>query len=394
MVSNGTRGKVVLLVSLLLVMVVLGLLVTVDLPCSQSPPLESISITTCFGSIDMVVAWAGRPTMEREQAKSRHLSGRSREDGPDGPDGPDVRPCIDASPVRYRYNGELSILIRRAFVYGSHWIRNIHILMPDECESPDDLIRSALGDTYATLSPRVHVHRDSTVLPADAVPSFSSHPKEANLDRIPGLSEQFVYANDDMFLNRTTPLGMFFASDGTPRYRRDDVQPACLDRGQKRSSVGQHVQAVYPSIQHNTAALFWDSPMGQTAQAQSYIEVEHQMKPLTRSGYRRARALFPAEFEQLTHTRFRSADDFSPTNLVANLELASGHATIDTHPPHSHQLYVDVDTFPTAQRNLRIIQGRLQRCYLLCLNNASLDWHGPWMTRNFDLACMLLISNS
>ena len=36
------------------------------------------------------------------------------------------------------------------------------------------------------------------------------------LDRIPGLSEQFIYSNDDIFLNRPLEEKDFFTEDGAP----------------------------------------------------------------------------------------------------------------------------------------------------------------------------------
>jgi hypothetical protein len=282
------------------------------------------------------------------------------------------------------YNGELAILIRRAFAYGSPWIRYIHIVMPDECDTPEEIIRTALGAAYDVLGTRVQVHRDSVILPAEAIPSFSSHPKEANLDRIPGLSEQFVYANDDMFLNRSTPLNLFFTPDGRPRYRPDVLQSACWCRDKNQDCQG-HLR-VFDWIEHNTAALFWASPdVLHNPRIHQCLQVEHQMKPLTRSGYRRARELFPVEFRQVTNSRFRSSDDFSPTVLIANLEISSGNAMLDTQTPQTHQLYLDVGIVPRAQRNFRVMQGRLQQCHLLCLNNASRDWHTSWIYRNFDI---------
>ncbi len=51
-----------------------------------------------------------------------------------------------------------------------------------------------------TEHPKLHIvsHRD--FIPEEYLPTFSSHTIELNLHRIPGLSEHFVYFNDDMFL--------------------------------------------------------------------------------------------------------------------------------------------------------------------------------------------------
>ena len=52
-------------------------------------------------------------------------------------------------------------------------------------------------------------------IPPEYLPVFSSHPIELNLHRIPGLSEQFVYFNDDMVLTAPVVPEDFFR-DGLP----------------------------------------------------------------------------------------------------------------------------------------------------------------------------------
>ena len=55
----------------------------------------------------------------------------------------------------------------------------------------------------------VHV-KHSDYIPEKYLPTFSSHPIELNLHRIKGLSERFIYFNDDMFLIRPVNKGLFF----------------------------------------------------------------------------------------------------------------------------------------------------------------------------------------
>ena len=60
----------------------------------------------------------------------------------------------------------------------------------------------------------VHV-RHSDYIPEEYLPTFSSHPIELCLNRIPELSEHFVYFNDDMFILRSIPKEIFYR-DGKP----------------------------------------------------------------------------------------------------------------------------------------------------------------------------------
>lgn len=52
----------------------------------------------------------------------------------------------------------------------------------------------------------------------DYLPVFSANPIESNIHKIPGLSEQFVFFNDDMYLTAPVKPTDFFTEEGLPRY--------------------------------------------------------------------------------------------------------------------------------------------------------------------------------
>lgn len=64
--------------------------------------------------------------------------------------------------------------------------------------------------------PKLEIVRHEDYLPAEYRPAFSSHPIELNLHRVRGLSERFVFFNDDMYLLRPTEEALFFKG-GLPR---------------------------------------------------------------------------------------------------------------------------------------------------------------------------------
>ena len=63
--------------------------------------------------------------------------------------------------------------------------------------------------------PKLHVVRHEEFIPAEYLPTFSSHTIEMNIHRIPDLAEHFIYFNDDMFLLRPMAEDNFF-KDGLP----------------------------------------------------------------------------------------------------------------------------------------------------------------------------------
>lgn len=72
-----------------------------------------------------------------------------------------------------------------------------------------------LPDFLDTTAPKLHIVRHDEFIPAEYLPTFSSHTIEMNIHRIPDLAEHFVYFNDDMFLLRPFRPENFF-KDGLP----------------------------------------------------------------------------------------------------------------------------------------------------------------------------------
>jgi len=63
--------------------------------------------------------------------------------------------------------------------------------------------------------PKLNIVRHSDYIPEKYLPTFSSHVIEMNLHRIEGLSENFVYFNDDMFIISPVSQEVFF-KNGLP----------------------------------------------------------------------------------------------------------------------------------------------------------------------------------
>lgn len=68
-------------------------------------------------------------------------------------------------------------------------------------------------------NPKLHIVKHENFIPNQYLPTFSSHAIELNLHRIEGLSEKFVYFNDDTYLIRDVSKNDFFSNAlpcGTP----------------------------------------------------------------------------------------------------------------------------------------------------------------------------------
>lgn len=74
-------------------------------------------------------------------------------------------------------------------------------------------------------NPRLRVVRHGEFMPGEFLPTFNSNTIEHFLWRIPGLSEQFLYANDDAMFGKPVSRDFFFAGDGQPYCRFKNPMP-------------------------------------------------------------------------------------------------------------------------------------------------------------------------
>ena len=113
--------------------------------------------------------------------------------------------------VRYRSWGTEELLVRCCMKY-MPWVRRIHLLLASESQVQPWM--QSFNLEHVTLN--IVFHRD--FMPKEYIPCFSSPCIEMFLHRIPGLQEQFIYANDDMFpLSPLHPEDFF--RDGRPCQR-------------------------------------------------------------------------------------------------------------------------------------------------------------------------------
>lgn len=105
---------------------------------------------------------------------------------------------IDVSVIRYRDNGLLRYWFRGCEKYAP-WVRKVHFI--------------TCGQTPEWLNinnPKLNLVKHSDYIPKEFLPVFSSHPIELMMHKIPDLSENFVYFNDDFFLTSPVKKNFFF----------------------------------------------------------------------------------------------------------------------------------------------------------------------------------------
>jgi len=109
-----------------------------------------------------------------------------------------AQPEADSSSSRYRDWEVLRYWFRGVEKFAP-WVRTVHFITCGQC--PEWLNKE---------HKKLHFVTHQEYIPEEFLPTFSSHTIELNLHRIKGLSEQFVYFNDDVFLtSRVSPSDFF-----------------------------------------------------------------------------------------------------------------------------------------------------------------------------------------
>lgn len=104
---------------------------------------------------------------------------------------------LSGDEARYLQMGEIAWSVRSIREFAP-WIRTVFIVVKPGQKPPVDLD-----------DPRIRLVEEPTILPPQIQPTFASPSIEPFVHRIPGLSEIFVYANDDFLFWRPTPREHF-----------------------------------------------------------------------------------------------------------------------------------------------------------------------------------------
>lgn len=208
---------------------------------------------------------------------------------------------LSNSPTRYTNRDELRYSLRSLYYYAP-WIRRI-FLVTDGQVPP-----WYTGDSDALT---LVSHRELFPDP-DPLPTFNSHAIESVLHRIPGLSEQFLYMNDDVFFSSVVHAESFFEVSGIARtFLSRSMIPFC---DENRSDIASEWGAM------NANRLLYDA-----YGTMMPYKTKHTPIPLRKSLLESLESRFPLHFDRLRRAPFRTTNDLAPTSsLHAYFGIAEG----------------------------------------------------------------------
>lgn len=279
--------------------------------------------------IDLVFSWVDGSSPEYIAARRARMAGAVVGEG-------------DDHEARYRQINELKYALRSVYMFAP-WIRRIFI-------ATDSPAPEWLADhPSVTIVRSEEFFADPTVLP-----THNSQAVECQLHHIDGLSEHFLYSNDDMFFGRPVGPDMFFTPGGITKFIEAETRIGLGENDAERSG--------FENAARVNRKLLWNRFGRITTR-----HLEHTAAPLRRSVVAQMEQEFPAEFAKTAASTFRAADNISVTNSFYHYyALLTGRAVTQTA---ARVRYVDT----TARAGLNYLPKLLSKRNMdfFCLNDGS-----------------------
>ncbi len=200
---------------------------------------------------------------------------------------------------RYENSDELKYSLR-SVEKNLPWVRKIFIVTD-----------SQFPDFLDTSNPKITIVDHTDIIPQKYLPLFNSVIIEYFIHNIPDLSEQFLLASDDCFVNRQLTPDFFFR-DGLPIVRAI-YEPLFNVKLFCKRLIGSSINNYRLSIENAYKLI-------KTKYRQSYpIISHHNIDAYVKSEYERTVQTFQKELEVASVNRFRSDSDIQ--RLLFQLDL-------------------------------------------------------------------------
>ncbi|WP_225844620.1 stealth family protein [Streptomyces sp. HPF1205] len=251
-----------------------------------------------------------------------------------------------ANAARYLSRDELRYSLRSLHMYAP-WVRTVYLVTDDQ--KPEWLDPTVPGI-------RVVSHKE-IFASGSSLPTFNSHAIESQLHRIDGLSEHFLYFNDDVLLgNEVTPQDFFLANGLTKFF----PSPALVPLGEKTTDD----PPVAAAGKNNRRLI--EERYG-TVLVQ---KMKHMPHALRRSVLAEIETEWPDEWRATAASRFRSVTDISIASSLHHYYAFHTRRAIPSDLPY---MYFDLAHPWTDARLGRLLANRDKTVF--CVNDTTSTGH-------------------
>lgn len=290
-------------------------------------------IETVGFPLDIVYTWVDGADPELSAKRAAYRGG--------GEKAPRIH-ARETGDSRYTSRDELKYSLRSLEMYAP-FVRRVHIVTDGQV--PSWLNTGAPGI-------RVVDHKEIFTDPA-GLPGFNSHAIGTQLHHIPGLSDRYLYFNDDVFIGRPVGPETFFHGNGIAKLPFSTAQ---LGLGAPHpdepapNSAGKNVRRLMLETHGRfTVSKFMHTPHPQIRAVMEEIEER-----------------FSEDVERTARSRFRSVTDIA---MGASLHHHHAYLTGRAVPGPYKLRYVDVARADAEERLTELLSTR--RFDFFCLNDVD-----------------------
>lgn len=247
-------------------------------------------------------------------------------------------------PNRFRNMDELKYSLRSLNKFVP-WINKIYLVVASQKQLPK----------WFKTTPKMKVIIHSDIISNSYLPTFNSHAIEANLHRIPGLSNIFIYINDDLFFGR--PIEKHEIVTG--RQGKIKIYP-----NHKRAPIG--VSSVIQSA-HSSAWRNTNEWLNKKFKKETRHRIHHTISVLNKKYIEDLWNEMKNELTETTKQRFRSIKDYNLTCALHPyyVHYKNGAESMDVNVP-----YIELTNDEQTNR-IKFEEVFYSRPFVFCLNDTS-----------------------
>ncbi|MCC5842584.1 MAG: Stealth CR1 domain-containing protein [Opitutales bacterium] len=266
--------------------------------------------------IDAVVTWVdgNDPAHRAKREAALTASGKS----------PTRRGLIPAGkdPTRFTDNGEIRWCLHSIRKFAP-WIRHIHLVT--DAQVPAFLTPEKQSELGVRIVDHTEIFRGYEW----ALPTFNSNTIEAMIWRCPGLSERFIYLNDDFVIIQPVSQGDFFCGQ-TVRLRGawQSIRSSSPFHLWLNRFLNQLLRRFFNM--NRTMHLYMQMNGARLAGYEKrYFRAPHVPHPLLQSTFRTHYAEHGHNLNQQLMNRFRRENDYFPVSLANHIEIQKANTILE-----------------------------------------------------------------
>lgn len=265
------------------------------------------------------------------------------------------------SKARFRDAGFLKYWFRGVEQFAP-WVRKIHFVT---CGQKPEWLN--------VDNPKIHMVQHRDFIPEEFLPTYNSVVIERYMHRIAGLSDHFVYFNDDFYLTRPVPESRFF-KNGLPCdiatflynpswsqwYRRIKNNLKIINRHFDKKTVmaRDHDKWFHKSYGARARWNYLLKPYGKFIT----LRTPHNAQPYLKSTFEEVWAAAGRELTETSVNKFRALNDYTP-ELFRMWQICRGNF-------EPYNTYADTKMFPLMVKPRQAVRAIRKQSYsLVCLND-------------------------